>query len=190
MSIGGPTLDGIANLDCDYLNGIPSQTISYLDATSSIQKQINTLSLSIVPGVKVVNGNFDAVLVPNYINASGTGYPMTGWTNSGNLQTGGLAGTDSGWILGIPITLGQYYYVVLGSTNLNWTTSQAIYFPFAKTYTLSFYAIPRIVGYGYTTNNQITATITGATGSLRTTLPSTSAPSWIKYSGQFIIPSV
>ena len=42
------SINGLVEIDCDFLNGIDATTISYLDATSSIQTQFNKLGTDLI----------------------------------------------------------------------------------------------------------------------------------------------
>ena len=45
------SITGLVEIECDYLNGIDSTTISYLDATSSIQTQFDNLTGGNLPNL-------------------------------------------------------------------------------------------------------------------------------------------
>ena len=136
--------------------------------------------------VDVVNGSFNADYTADITRAQGTGQPMTGWTNSGGCFYAGYANNNSP-IIFPDQSYGNFCMVQFYSTNpKNWTTSQNIYFPYAKSYTLRFNASVR-AGTGYVNTHQITASIVGVSGSVVTGLNSNYG--WIPYSWVFTVPS-
>jgi len=94
MSLSGvdnmsQTLTGIEDSDINvnsvttsYLNSIPAKTISYLDATSSIQTQFNTLNGTLNGGNIVAN-----TLTTNTLRVNSTS------SNNGISNTGSISST-------------------------------------------------------------------------------------------------
>ena len=148
---------------------------------------IHNHGIKYIRNVDIVNGSFNADYTAGETSAQGTGASMTGWTNSGGCFYAGYANNNATGRVFPDQFWGAYCVVHFYSTNpKNWTTSQNIYFPYAKSYTLGFNACPR-TGTGYVSTHQITASIVGVIGSVVTVLSSNCG--WLPYSWVFTIPS-